>query len=249
MPFSPQSWTGTKALKPDFFFSGHNAILEIAQNTNPNRGVRRESYVSRNEIKEKQYQAVPDLDYRFVDSDPFFKYTGFDIAGWIKTVATALCEMGVDIGPMPDDYSSLRYEDCTDKIFFLSTPTENLIDHLINTLKVRGVGDFINKHSTIKNLVAARQDYAEILAALKKLGCARRSVAASRFSHQRQVCYASLHVVREFLRSRGIRTQKQWVAYAKANRAELKANNIPSSLREIYMRLGVWSSWRDVLLR
>ena len=246
MSFSPASWSGTKSLKPDFYFPDQNAILEISQTFDPTRGSRRKMYVERTKNKELIYNQVSGLQYRFIDCDPYFQHQGFDVKGWVEAVAHILQEIGVSPGRVPDDCTVLRYENCETKNFYLNAPLEAVVDRLFRLEKISGLADFYNKHSPIKNLIRSRQDNKQILQRIRDLASSRKSATRILNAKRLRELYAPIESVQKFLSGHDIRTQKDWNFFAKSNKNLLHVKNIPANLPLIYKKSGQWTSWTDV---
>ena len=229
----------------DFQFLPGGQILEIAQNTRNDRGSRRQAYVRRHNAKVRLYE-LAGVSHLAVDADDFYVRGVFDALAWANRVRNDLLSaFGIDIGPIRAA-ADLLFEDCADKRLFISASQADVMRRL-EELGIASIAKLQNHHSWILTCLKYRPDAAEILESLKQASIAQGVVKRVATRARNRGAYASLDQVRAFCREHGIRSQKQWVAFAKAHRQDLLALHIPSNLYQVYGDLGTWKSWPDVL--
>ena len=239
----------SKEMRADFMFEhqGRNVYLELLQNTIPNRGKRRESYVKRLEQKVKIY-GEHGLDCVFVDTDILNNKQG--------VMATELCEMvrnkvgdeGIKLPKVPK-ISVLKYnlsrENSTDKSILMNgTVTEVLA--LFDQLGITRVGDLQNLHSPIYKIVCRNSNYKAIHEQMKnnsRLAISKKN----KLRHKKnRAQYAPVSVVKCIFKENNINSEGQWYEWALAKKTLRKELKIPSNLPSVYTQLGEWTRWADM---
>jgi hypothetical protein len=237
-----------KSMISDFLFYDSQrqpVYLEIVQNTDANRGNRRESYAKRHKKKVdalNQHGIFPIC----VVADEFYDHGIFNAELFARDVSERLSQRNVELKKVPEERILARqFNDYAN--FLISSDKKTVFDHLINEKGISGAADLSNNFSTLKNLLKARSDnfldelYRDLTAWSKKQRSEK--LAARRKEIREQMM--PLSKLKAIVRKQKIHTQRQWFDFARENKKFLHENNIPCDVASVYARLGDWISWPD----
>lgn len=236
----PNIAEGTPYREADFFLPEANLLVEVSQNHALGTGTRKARYVERIAAKKAQYD---DAGYKavFINTEPFFKSFGFDIAAFTESLKQVLSDLG--IGSKTNyPVEQLGYANNEEKHLLVSLPLNELVAFL-ETQGVEGLATLKNNFHFYLEALNLRNDAKEIFKHLAALGKRNRQEKTRAHMKSRDEIYASLDEVKSFMREHGISSQKQWFAFAPRHKQLLKETRIPAALPPVYTRLGTWQGW------
>jgi hypothetical protein len=232
--------TTAKHRKADFYLPETHVVIEVSQNHEAGKGVRKSRYLERKNIKEAEYN---DAGYRavFIDTEPFYKATGFDISGFCELLKAELKRYGISTST---DYSVevLGYSNDEKKKNLIALPLIDLVKFLEDE-GIDGLATLKNKFHSYMNILKLRTDFDAVMEHFKQKGLSNRRANTQLAIERRQANYASMQRVKELIRKQNIKSQRDWFSFAKNNRQLLKKLNVPSNLPSVYKRLGTWEGW------
>lgn len=224
----------------DFALVEHNVYIEVLQNEERGSGKRRARYIERLTQKKSEYKAL-DSECIFINSDRFWSADGFDIMAFCEQLQVSLQLAGIST---QIDYpaKALGYWDSSEVEKLMTLPLSELTTFLEGQ-GVDGLASLKNKFHFFMTILKMRDDFDDILHHFKQLGERIRLSRTQAAVKERDKHYASIEEVRALAVEHNITCQKEWFAFAKANRGLLKQLNIPSNLVSVYSRLGTWQRW------
>lgn len=160
-----------KDMVADFYFESQDLYLELAQNTEANRGSRREGYAAHHATKVMAYQAAG-LKFLSIDTDALYEHGVLDVEALAGKVQQRLREHGIDLGPVPPAQALLWSDDSLKQEIF-SLPRDALVQRLLS-LGIRGIADLTNHYSSVLTCVRHRADGNEVIDAIRDHGLRHR---------------------------------------------------------------------------
>ncbi|WP_369743061.1 hypothetical protein AB8S08_00675 [Pseudidiomarina sp. PP-1MA] len=233
----------SNAKKPrtiDFSLIDHDVHIEVLQNEERGQGIRRSKYVDRLNSKRYEYKLLGGKCI-FVDSDKYWTSEGFDIVAFSEQLQASLQLTGISTST-EFPATALGYRDNSEAKKLMTLPLPELI-YFLEKQGVVGLASLKNNFHFFMTILKMRDDFDDILNHFKQLGERIRLSRIQAAVKERDKHYASIEEVRALAVEHNITCQKEWFAFAKANRDFLKQMNIPSNIYLVYSRLGTWQGW------
>lgn len=228
------------AREADFYLPGAELLIEVSQNHEKGSGTRKENYLARKSLKEVQYERAG-YNALFIDTEPFFSHTGFGAVQYVAALQEILEQHGISTST---DFSigELGYTNNEEKHKLVASSRDELIEFL-EAQGVDGLATLKNNFHFYLDVLNLRPDVDSIIEHFRQRGLRNRALNTKATINARLKQYADIDAVTVLIQQHSITSQKEWFAFAVANKDLLRTLRIPSGLPAVYKKLGTWRGW------